>query len=255
MQPRAVRGRPATDAAVAATTVPDALWVAVIHGDVDQVGPGRRGRRHLDQFQRIIVDPASLSVVRYTERRPVRGAGQRRRHDLAGLVPPRSPPRPARRPAQAAPRRRPSATCRRPGDAPVGGGGRDRRLKSKPCRSSTSTRRTGSSPARSVPGQRTFFLQASEGAARHQRVAGEAAGGRPGRPHQRPARRAIAAGERRRPRRASRSRDNAPLDTPIEDEFRVGTMSLGWDAEPAGRHPRVPRRRRTSSSSTRRATP
>jgi len=25
--------------------------------------------------------------------------------------------------------------------------------------------------------------------------------------------------------------DNAPLDTPIEDEFRVGTMSLGWDEE------------------------
>lgn len=27
--------------------------------------------------------------------------------------------------------------------------------------------------------------------------------------------------------------DNAPLDTPIEDEFRVGTMRLDW--EPAGR--------------------
>jgi uncharacterized repeat protein (TIGR03847 family) len=25
--------------------------------------------------------------------------------------------------------------------------------------------------------------------------------------------------------------DNAPLAVPIEDEFRVGTMSLGWDAE------------------------
>jgi uncharacterized repeat protein (TIGR03847 family) len=25
--------------------------------------------------------------------------------------------------------------------------------------------------------------------------------------------------------------DIAPLSTPIEDEFRVGTMSLGWDAE------------------------
>jgi len=25
--------------------------------------------------------------------------------------------------------------------------------------------------------------------------------------------------------------DVAPLATPIEDEFRVGTMSLGWDAE------------------------
>ncbi len=25
--------------------------------------------------------------------------------------------------------------------------------------------------------------------------------------------------------------DNAPLDTPIEDEFRVGSMSLAWNAE------------------------
>lgn len=30
---------------------------------------------------------------------------------------------------------------------------------------------------------------------------------------------------------AAEAEDNAPLDTPIEDEFRVGTMSLGWDAE------------------------
>jgi len=27
------------------------------------------------------------------------------------------------------------------------------------------------------------------------------------------------------------SDDNAPLDTPIEEEFRVGTMSLAWDGE------------------------
>ncbi|MGI4895967.1 MAG: DUF3090 domain-containing protein [Janthinobacterium lividum] len=27
------------------------------------------------------------------------------------------------------------------------------------------------------------------------------------------------------------SQDNAPLDVPIEDEFRVGTMSLAWDGE------------------------
>jgi uncharacterized repeat protein (TIGR03847 family) len=27
------------------------------------------------------------------------------------------------------------------------------------------------------------------------------------------------------------SEDNDPLDTPIDEEFRVGTMSLGWDAE------------------------
>ena len=30
---------------------------------------------------------------------------------------------------------------------------------------------------------------------------------------------------------AEAAEDVAPLDTPIEDEFRVGTMSLGWDAE------------------------
>jgi uncharacterized repeat protein (TIGR03847 family) len=27
------------------------------------------------------------------------------------------------------------------------------------------------------------------------------------------------------------SEDNSPLDTPIEEEFRVGTMSLAWDGE------------------------
>ena len=30
---------------------------------------------------------------------------------------------------------------------------------------------------------------------------------------------------------AETGEDVAPLSTPIEDEFRVGTMSLGWDAE------------------------
>lgn len=29
----------------------------------------------------------------------------------------------------------------------------------------------------------------------------------------------------------SRTDDTAPLDTPIEEEFRVGTMSLAWDGE------------------------
>ena len=73
--------------------------------------------------------------------------------------------------------------------------------------SSTSTRPTGSSPGTvGPPGQRTFFLQASEGAARHQRLAREAAGARPRRPRQRPARRASPAARRRRPTPRPRSR-------------------------------------------------
>jgi len=64
---------------------------------------------HLDHFQRIVVDPASLSAVRYTESRPfvirVNDAGV----DLRALVP---PPREAD--GQAA------DACA--GDAVVGGG-------------------------------------------------------------------------------------------------------------------------------------
>ena len=36
--------------------------------------------------------------------------------------------------------------------------------------------------------------------------------------------------------------DTDPLDTPIEEEFRVGTMSLAWDGEAAARGHRVLRR-------------
>jgi probable phosphomutase (TIGR03848 family) len=92
MQLRAVRAIRATDAAVARDHGPDALWVAVSHGDVIKSVISDAAGAHLDQFQRIMVDPASLSVVRYTERRPfvvrVNDAGI----DLAGLVPP--PPKP-----------------------------------------------------------------------------------------------------------------------------------------------------------------
>src|SRR6476661_94587 len=81
------------------------------------------------------------------------------------------------------------------------------------------------------PGQRTFFLQASEGrrivsvslekaqvsllADRINDLLDDFAGG--------------AAAESV----AAEVEDNAPLDTPIEDEFRVGSMSLAWDS---GRH-------------------
>jgi probable phosphomutase (TIGR03848 family) len=91
MQLRAVRAIRATDAAVAREHGPDALWLAVSHGDVIKSVIADAAGAHLDAFQRILVDPASLSVVRYTERRPfvvrVNDAGV----DLAGLVPPPKP--------------------------------------------------------------------------------------------------------------------------------------------------------------------
>jgi probable phosphomutase (TIGR03848 family) len=115
MQLRAVRAIRATDAAVARNHGPDALWVAVSHGDVIKSVLADAAGAHLDQFQRIMVDPASLSVVRYTERRPfvvrVNDAGA----DLAGLVP---PPRPDEAEGGAGGEDGADTTA----DAPVGGG-------------------------------------------------------------------------------------------------------------------------------------
>ncbi len=49
---------------------PGATWVAVSHGDVIKAVLADALGMHLDQFQRIQVDPCSVSVVRYTELRP-----------------------------------------------------------------------------------------------------------------------------------------------------------------------------------------
>ena len=93
------------------------------HGDVIKSVLADAAGAHLDQFQRIMVDPASLSVVRYTERRPfvlrVNDAGT----DLAGLVPPPQPAgRRRRRGRRGGARPRPPYRRRHAGDAPVGGG-------------------------------------------------------------------------------------------------------------------------------------
>jgi probable phosphomutase (TIGR03848 family) len=49
---------------------PGATWVAMSHGDVIKAVLADALGMHLDQFQRIQVDPCSVSVVRYTELRP-----------------------------------------------------------------------------------------------------------------------------------------------------------------------------------------
>lgn len=49
---------------------PDATWLACSHGDVIKAIVADAMGLHLDQFQRIVIDPCSVSVIRYTELRP-----------------------------------------------------------------------------------------------------------------------------------------------------------------------------------------
>jgi len=49
---------------------PDATWLACSHGDVIKALLADALGMHLDLFQRIVVEPCSVSVVRYTQARP-----------------------------------------------------------------------------------------------------------------------------------------------------------------------------------------
>jgi probable phosphomutase (TIGR03848 family) len=48
----------------------DALWLACTHGDVIKSVVADALGTHLDSFQRVTADPASMSVIRYTALRP-----------------------------------------------------------------------------------------------------------------------------------------------------------------------------------------
>ncbi len=69
MSARSVAAVRACDARVAAEHGDDAVWLAVAHGDIIKAVLADALGMHLDAFQRIVVDPASLSVIRYTPRR------------------------------------------------------------------------------------------------------------------------------------------------------------------------------------------
>ena len=69
---------------------PDAVWVACSHGDVIKAILADALGLHLDQFQRIAVDPASVSVVRYTDTRPYVLRSNDVGGDLSAFAPPPS---------------------------------------------------------------------------------------------------------------------------------------------------------------------
>jgi probable phosphomutase (TIGR03848 family) len=114
MQSRAVAAVRRHDAAVEAAHGAGAVWVAVSHGDIIKSLLADALGMHLDLFQRINVDPASISIVRYTPSRPYVLATNTHEGDLAWLA-----PKPGRRP-------------RRTADAPVGGGSGPDRPSARP---------------------------------------------------------------------------------------------------------------------------
>jgi probable phosphomutase (TIGR03848 family) len=81
------------DAKIAAEHGDDAVWAAVSHGDPIKAILADALGLHLDGFQRIMVDPASLSVIRYTATRPYVVTTNSTNADLAKLLAP--PPKKA----------------------------------------------------------------------------------------------------------------------------------------------------------------
>ena len=108
MARRAVDAMRDWDARLAAAHGPDAVWLACSHGDVIKSIVADALGMHLDQFQRIAVDPASVTVIRYTPLRPFVLRLNDSGGDLSGFRPHKRRRRRATRPADS--------------DAVVGGG-------------------------------------------------------------------------------------------------------------------------------------
>lgn len=66
MSARAVAAVRRHDALVEAAHGPHAVWAAVTHGDLVKAILADALGLHLDQFQRLHVDPSSMSVIRYS---------------------------------------------------------------------------------------------------------------------------------------------------------------------------------------------
>lgn len=70
MQARSVAAVREHDRRLAEVHGADVLWIACTHGDVIKSVLADALGTHLDSFQRINADPASISAIRYTSMRP-----------------------------------------------------------------------------------------------------------------------------------------------------------------------------------------
>jgi probable phosphomutase (TIGR03848 family) len=107
MSARAVSAVRDWDARLTAAHGPEALWVACSHGDVIKAIVADAMGMHLDLFQRIVVEPASMTVISYTPLRPFIVRVNDTGAPLTTLIPPKRGRR----------RKRPASS-----DAAVGGG-------------------------------------------------------------------------------------------------------------------------------------
>ena len=87
MSARAVAAVRRHDARVEAEHGPHAVWAAVTHGDPLKAILADALGLHLDQFQRLHVDPASMSVVGYTAEAAYVLQSNTHDGDLAWLAP------------------------------------------------------------------------------------------------------------------------------------------------------------------------
>jgi probable phosphomutase (TIGR03848 family) len=87
MQARAVNAIREYDQRVADEHGDHAVWLAVSHGDVIKSILADALGMHFDQFQRLMVDPCSVSVIRFTPLRPFAVRVNDSGADLAALVP------------------------------------------------------------------------------------------------------------------------------------------------------------------------
>ena len=196
----------------------DVLWVACTHGDVIKSVVADALGLHLDSFQRITADPASMSVIRYTPHRPFVVHVNHTGATLAAALTDTA--------ARAVREDAPSEV--QPTERPF------YRYFGRVMARAIHVFRT---PDRFVagtvgqPGNRTFYLQAVHDARvvsvilEKQQVAvlAERIG-------------ALLVEVNRRfgtplPPETTEVDDLSPLVTPVDAEFRVGTMGLGWDSE------------------------
>lgn len=93
MSARAVAALDRQDARIRAAHGDQAIWVAVSHGDVIKALLADALGMHLDLFQRIVVNPASISVVRRDDGHRSVLTTNSTEGSLAGLAPARGPRR------------------------------------------------------------------------------------------------------------------------------------------------------------------
>jgi probable phosphomutase (TIGR03848 family) len=106
-QVRAVTALREWDKKIEAEHGPDAVWLACSHGDVIKAVVADALGMHLDLFQRINVDPCSVTVIRYAELRSFALRVNDNGGGIEDLMPPKKKSRSRRKPSS---------------DAVVGGG-------------------------------------------------------------------------------------------------------------------------------------